>query len=351
MKGTISTDLGKAEFKIEGTWTSDTYYDGQKYVKANCAPGKFFITKAVPPPPPTPVVAIPQAPLAAPISAGNPLGKNFNVVRAYKRPVPLYLRKEKIDRPLDGYYLQHHVDSAKVTPYAPLREADVIFQKRIWLEIDLREKFNNYMAAPKSRLIDALMEGVMQGRLIAYDPTPTPDDPGGDAFYKPLKPEQAMVRLSDSALVTKRDAENNIIDSKLQANPFDPDSIVRFRIKEDWMFDKQRSVFEPRIIGIAPLIKPKGNAPGMDYTPAFWIYFPEARKVLANKPIANASNDATGLSYDDAFIKRLFAGYIIKQTNAADERIKDYTLGIDRLYEAQRIKKQLMDWELDLWQY
>ncbi|QKJ30974.1 gliding motility protein GldN [Mucilaginibacter mali] len=256
------------------------------------------------------------------------------------------------ERPLDGYYKKSNILSARVTPYANLRESDVVFSKRLWQEIDVREKSNTYLASPKSRLIDVLMDAVMAGELTAYDPNPTKDDPGGDMFTKPLKPEEAKGRMADSSLVEKRDSLNNVIKSNMVAGEFNPDSIVRFRIKEDWMFDKQRSVFEPRIIGIAPLIKPKAT-PGveLDLQPAFWIYFPEARQVLATKEVVNRDNDATGLSFDDVFMKRLFTAYVVKQSNNKDERIKDYAQGIDRLYESQRIKKTLMDWELDLWQY
>jgi gliding motility associated protien GldN len=264
------------------------------------------------------------------------------------------LAAKPFDRPLDGYYKKSNILSAKVTPYAPLREADVAFRKRVWEEIDVREKMNQYMASPKGRLIDILMEAIDAGELTAYDPTPNPkeNDPGGDAFSRPLKPGEAKARMADSSLVEKRDENNNVVSSKMTAGEFNPDSIVRFRIKEDWVFDKQRSVYEPRIIGIAPLIKPKAVAGvELDLQPAFWIYFPEARQILATKEVVNRNNDATGLSYDDVFMKRIFASYVVKQSNDKDERVKDYAQGIDRLYESQRIKKALMDWELDLWQY
>jgi len=255
------------------------------------------------------------------------------------------------ERPLDGYYKKSNILTAKVTPYAPLREADVIFSKRVWEEFDLREKMNNYLGSPKARLIDVLMDAVNAGELTAFDPNPSKEDPDGDGFAKALKPEEAKGKLSDSSLVTKRDANNNIVSSTMTANDFNPDSIVRFRIKEDYYFDKQRSVYEPRIIGIAPLFKPKSAGGLVDYIPAFWVYFPDARAILATKEVANRDNDATGLSFDDVFMKRMFASYVVKESNNKDEPIKNYAQGIDRLYESQRIKKALMDWELDLWQY
>src|SRR6201995_5100864 len=61
------------------------------------------------------------------------------------------------DRPLDGYYKKTNILSAKVTPYPALREVDVAFAKRIWRDIDTREKMNQYLNSPKQRLIDVLL--------------------------------------------------------------------------------------------------------------------------------------------------------------------------------------------------
>lgn len=255
------------------------------------------------------------------------------------------------ERPLDGYYKKANILSARVTPYANLREADVVYAKRVWREIDLREKMNQYLGSPRARLIDVLMEAVEAGELTAYDPNPSKDDPNGDGFAVPLTPGKAKARLADSVVVDKYDAKGEKVGSSMQAGEFNADSIIRFRLKEDWVFDKQRSVFEPRIIGIAPLMKLKVAGIESDFQPVFWVYFPEARQVLATKEAMSRNNDATGLSFDDVFMKRLFTSVIVKQSNPKDERIKDYAQGIDKLYESEKVKKSLLDWELGLWQY
>jgi len=256
------------------------------------------------------------------------------------------------DRPLDGYYKKTNILSAKVTPYPNLRESDVALAKRVWREIDVREKMNAYLVSPKQRLVDILLTAINNGELTAYDATADPvNDPNGDEFSKPLTKEQAVAKMSYSVSVDKIDANQNKT-TTLQSERISSDSVLKFRIKEDWIFDKQRSVFEPRIIGIAPMFKPKA-ADGVvaDYQPAFWIYFPDARPILATKEIVTRDNDNTGLSFDDAFMKRIFTSYIVKESNDKDERIKDYKDGIDKLYESERIKKSLHDWELNLWQY
>ncbi len=294
--------------------------------------------------------------------------------------------------PIDGYYVKSDILDREVVPYSVIRSTDVAYVKRIWREFDVREKMNSIYASPKSRLIDVIMQAVLAGELTAYDPTPTEDDPTGDSFKTRLAPDQVLGRFgSDSTLVEEYDADGNVIASHFEASAFNPDDVVRFRIKEDWIFDKQRSIFEARIIGIAPLVTPKleeltggdafaddfgagdlgtddfgadpmaipgldtgGDAPSIaaDAYPAFWIYFPEARHVFVNKEVTSRHNDATGLSYDDLFIKRLFSSYIVKQSNPDDLRIRDYVdNGVERLYEAERIKKGLVDFEQDLWSY
>jgi len=173
-----------------------------------------------------------------------------------KKPV---VPAKPFERPQDGYFVKSNIMNAKVTPYAPLREVDVAMSKRIWREFDLREKMNTYMGSPKARLIDVLMKAIADGELTAYDATANPekDDPNGDSFSTPLTPEAAYAKMVDSAVVEQFDSKGDKIGSKMVAGTFAADSIVKFRLKEDWIFDKQRSVWEPRIIGLAPMIKQK----------------------------------------------------------------------------------------------
>ena len=295
-------------------------------------------------------------PATAPV-VGGAAGQQTSMVDTVKKPTDAPITADNkaakpFDIPLDGYYKKTNIMNNKVTPYANVRESDIVFQKRVWEEIDLREKVNAYLGSPKARLIDIIMDAVAAGELTAYDPiVAKPPYPNFDGFDTPLTPAQARAKMADSSLVAVINANGEKTGSKMVAGEFQPDSVIKFRIKEDWMFDKQRSVWEPRIIWIAPMVKLNVAGLTTDYQPAFWLNFPAARQVLVTHEAFNRNNDATDLSFDDVFLKRLFHSYVVKVSNDKDERIKDYAEGIDRLYESERIKKQLMDWELNLWQY
>ncbi len=79
---------------------------------------------------------------------------------------------------------------------------------------------NQYLASPKARLIDVLMDAIKAGELTAYSPIPTKDDPNGDSFAVPLTPDKATSTMADSSLVEKRDRDGNIVSSAkwLRAN-------------------------------------------------------------------------------------------------------------------------------------
>lgn len=77
---------------------------------------------------------------------------------------------------------------------------------------------------------------------------------------------------------------------------------MQYKIKEDWFFDKERSVLDVRIIGICPVIYAKdqnGNITG--FKELFWLYFPECRYVFQNFFVQSRHNDSQRISFDDLF--------------------------------------------------
>lgn len=249
--------------------------------------------------------------------------------------------------PVDGYSVRSDIQERRVLPYSSVRSGDVVFSKRVWREIDLADEKNHVFASPKAKLIDVLVDAIAAGELTAYDPTPTKDDPTGDSFMTRLPSGQAFGRFVDSVLVPEFDQEGNEIGSSMVAGEFDSESVTRFRIKEDWFYDKQRSVFEPRIVGIAPLMKINMGGVALDEQPAFWIYFPEARHILVNKEVADPVNDALGISFDDLFTRRLFSSTIVKESNPQDLRLKD--IGGNEVEAAKKIEEKLSEFDRSIW--
>jgi gliding motility associated protien GldN len=113
---------------------------------------------------------------------------------------------------------------------------------------------------------------------------------------------------------------------------------------------------EVRIIGISPIrIYYREDDTDQEkplQKKTFWIYYPEARKILSNAECFNASNDAARLNFEDIFEKRFFSSYIYAESNVYDNRlISEYAQGQECLLEADRIKEQIFNFEQDLWEY
>lgn len=255
---------------------------------------------------------------------------------------------------LDGVYVREHNPTRSVIPLSYLREADVMWSKRIWRIIDLKEKMNLPFGHPTEKindrrsLNDILYDAVKEGTLTAYN---------DEEFMFPLTREEFQ-RVGgagvDTTQITDPDPPYMTRDTVI-VREFSPANVVAYRVKEEWFFDKQRSVMDVRIIGIAPLIyavDDKGNRREGDMkVPIFWIYFPEARKILVNQEVFMRGNDSDRRTWDDIFQKRMFSSYIYKENNVYDRRIEDYKLGMDALLEAERIKHEITNMEHDLWEY
>ena len=107
-----------------------------------------------------------------------------------------------------------------------------------------------------------------------------------------------------------------------------------------------------RILGIAPLLDITDDNGNFLYEqPMFWVYYPEARQVLARERVFTYGNDAAPLSWEDLLEMRFFSSYIYKESNVFNRRLQEYLSGIDLLLEADRIKQEIFNFEQDLWSY
>jgi hypothetical protein len=60
------------------------------------------------------------------------------------------------EKAYDGVFKREHISNRKPIPYAPIREADVMWKRRVWRIIDLREKINLPLYYPISNDVNGL---------------------------------------------------------------------------------------------------------------------------------------------------------------------------------------------------
>ncbi len=262
------------------------------------------------------------------------------------------LNAQVFQAPVDGAYEKIDLTNRVPVPYQYIHESDVFYATRIWREIDMREKINQPFYFPmqptngRYNLMSVIMIGIQEGGI-------TPYNPDSDDFKIPMTKEavQNIIRKEEKTKTydpfTGEERDTTIV------TEFDPSTVTRYRLKEDWIFDKQRSVLECRIIGILPLMvefEPDGITE-KGTRPLFWIYFNELRPYLVRYEYFNRKNDGQRLTYDDAFAKRMFNSYIIKESNVYDRYINAYATGLDALLESDRIKNDIFIFEHDLWEF
>lgn len=247
----------------------------------------------------------------------------------------------------------------KPLEYEHLRDDDAYFSEMIWREIDAREKMNLSFLYPgkddngDQRFFSILLYALKEDSVMAFSA-----DGGDDRFTKPLKYDDIMKALKgklDTTLVQNADNPNVmdtaiIYDTKFAPNP---DSIYTFRIKEQWVFDREASRMFVRILGIAPVAKQVVNNQVTTRT-LFWIYYPDLRRTLTKFNVYNPKNYVGRMTWEELFEARYFSSYIVKTSSnnplnrSLKEMIKD---PLFRLLEGENIKERLFNFEQDLWQH
>ena len=254
----------------------------------------------------------------------------------------------------DGIYTKENTRTRRPISYTSLREADVMWSKRIWRQIDLKQKINHPLYYPSDVIGDrkSLFQAIKDAALI--DNSITCFSAMDDEFrteYTKTEVEGLLSRWDSTHQVDDVNNPGTTILAPIPVN-ITSDMITGYQIKEDWFFDKQRSVLDVRIIGLLVITQRKSeNGDVVGEKGLFWIYFPEARPVFANQEVYMRHNDAERRTIDDIFWKRLFSSFILKESNVYNRRIGEYTSGLDALLESERIKKEIFTSEHDLWHF
>lgn len=257
---------------------------------------------------------------------------------------------------VNGAFKRTDVIQKKPMPLPNVREADVFWSQKLWRVIDLREKMNQTLYFPSVEtngyinLITLLMNGVENGQI-------TPYDAGLDDDFK-VPMSYAQVKASFGATASQEErinfdtGEREVVTVTGEVRPTD---IKQYMVKEEWYFDKGTSTLNVRIIGICPIREfvREGDTSGqVQRQKLFWVYYPEARPLLATNLVLNPYNPAQQMTFDDLFIKRFFNGYIVAKENLYDNRpISAYLSGKDAMLESKNIESEIFNYEQDLWEY
>lgn len=283
---------------------------------------------------------------------------------------------EPIRAPIDGTYKKIELPQRTPIGLVETRYADVLYSKLIWRVLDLREKMNHPLYYPKEK--KGNWKSLMATILDAID--------SNESNVKPLMiydDEYLTTPIAASALM------DNMGEKKVQVLynewgedtgqielfiPWGPAEIFRYRIKEQWIVDKQRSVMDQRIINFCPMFwyeslaesyseenNDADEGDGEELAPVTnrrwrnfgYIYYNEIRDIFAVTEVFNPQNNAQRRTYDDIFIQRHFASFIEGEENVHDNRrINEYIVnGLDQALESERIKEQLRVREEDMWEF
>ena len=235
-------------------------------------------------------------------------------------------------------------------PYGYVDDRDILWSKVVWEFIDLNQKINlpyyfpidtTNLSLERRSLFHTILKGIKQGKIKeAYS----------DSFFtSKITKEEIAQRL-----VNVR-TENGFTDTfRIQT-----EDVAGYMIKGMWYFDKRQGELKYRLIALSPMgkdVQTLGveNIEDEELYELFWVFFPSIRDVLHDAKVFNPKNAAQPISFDHLLNARRFSSTIIREENVYGNRaIEDYVRGnsLLQLLEADKIKEDIRNKEIDMWNY
>ena len=240
---------------------------------------------------------------------------------------------------------QKQSDSDSFLEFDYIDERDILWSKIVYEKIDLNEKLNFPLLFPvndetyeknRKSLWRILKENIINKRIteLYFD--------RNDNFKDKMSYNDVMEVVSFTELI------NGVPTPPEELKSID---ITAYRIKGMWYFDKRQGEMKYRLLGLMPVGKNLKDDDGKNNTDLFWIWYPSLRKILHQEMVFNEKNNANRISFDQLLISRRFSSYIYKEDNLYGDRpISSYKdKGLQSILESQRIKKEIIDFEQDMW--
>ena len=265
-------------------------------------------------------------------------------------------------------------DTDNFLDYDEVDEKDILWSKVVYEFIDVEQKLNFPLLYPtnddvnfieRKSLWRALKEIIKDKLVLKENSTDSlPSDSlqiyFSDKFTQKLTKRQIydLVWYKTFSKKLNKDLEGSI-ESK---------HIGGFNIKGVWYFDKKHSELRYRLLGLEPVtaaiadLKAGVSKPELKTDSGLWIWYPSIREELDKYLVFNDKNNNSKISFDELLTNRRFDSYIYKYDNVYGNRsIEDYIkrkpgesddrLYMRRLLESERIKKEILDFEIDMWGY
>ena len=240
---------------------------------------------------------------------------------------------------------QKQSDNDSFLEFDYIDERDILWSKIVYEKIDLNEKLNFPLLFPvndetyaknRKSLWRILKENIINKRIteLYFD--------RNDNFKDKMSFNDVMEVVSFTELI------NGVQTPAEELKSID---ITAYRIKGMWYFDKRQGEMKYRLLGLMPVGKNLKDDDGKNNTDLFWIWYPSVRKILHEEKVFNDKNNASSISFDQLLVSRRFSSFIYKEDNVyGDRSIKDYKApGLESILESQRIKKEILDFEQDMW--
>ena len=256
--------------------------------------------------------------------------------------------------------------------YEKVDDKNILWSKVVYEFIDLNERLNFPLLFPvndtkyddtRKSLWRVIRENIENGKISEVY------DSNNENFT-----EASRIIGKDStdleANIYKNYNITDIYKSKYVPESFVPREVASsadifgYVIKGIWYFDKIHAELRYRLLAIQPYgTDLKTSVDGEETeTGYFWIWYPSIREILDDHLVFNDKNNNNRISFDELLINRRFSSYIYKYDNVyGDREIRDYIRQRDNesyaqwqtriVMESERIKKEILDFEIDMWGY
>ncbi len=257
-------------------------------------------------------------------------------------------------------------DNDKPLEYGYIDDRDLYWSKIVWEYVDLNERLNlpyyypidtMRISSNRRSLYDTLLRGIKQGKI-----TEIYDDSYFTAklTYQEIQEKTYRLDTLPEAYDILNADPNADISEYIDKYNIDSEHIEGYKIKGVWYIDKRQGEMKYRLLGIAP-IAPDVQTLGRDdlgdineKLPLFWVFYPDARQVMHDMKVFNPKNAAFPISFDHLLNAHRFSSLIYKEENIhGDREVKSYVKGnsLFQVLESEKLKEDIRNKELDLWNY